>query len=139
MVRFFCAISPLFASISVFSEKRRGGTNGTPNRSSRAAGFHTTKRRKNSPDGGAYQMPNHERHNGNIEGAARFGRDERDGAARFTIAHNYHFVILAAHGWRIVHGVPTLTGRKYTLRGFTLLQTSMITGLMSKMFQLYRR
>lgn len=87
---------------SYFLEKRRGGTNGTPNRSSRAADFHTTKRR-NGGASGARLLDGTKRHSNNIEGAARFGRDERDGAARFTMAHNYHFVIRAVHSWRTVH------------------------------------
>jgi hypothetical protein len=88
---------------SYFLEKRRGGTNGTPNRSSRAADSHTTKRHNGWREGGTFQTSQTtKRHTQELRGAARFGRDERDGAARFTMAHNYHFVIRAAHSWRIV-------------------------------------
>lgn len=94
----------LFVFNPATTEKRRGGTNGTPNRSSRAADSHTTKRHNGWREGGTFQTSQTtKRHTQELRGAARFGRDERDGAARFTMAHNYHFVIRAADSWRIVH------------------------------------
>ena len=99
---FLCFL--LFVFNPETTEKRRGGTNGTPNRSSRAADSHTTKRR-NGGASGAGLFDGTKRHTQELRGAARFGRGERDGAARFTMAHNYHFVIRAAHGWRIVHPI----------------------------------